>query len=142
MRNLELFYRTVQILHGATDELIKIVTPTVEIIASLIQIAVFFWFITFRHTVNHLTASLFLLVGITTFGLFFAIMKLMSRAGELSRKFPNVHSLLLSKKFRRSCAALRWKMGSFYFIKRNTYLIILKNIVLRSIVRLILTFDK
>jgi len=61
-------------------------------------------------------------------------LNLLYKAREHSAKVPQVHSKLLNKRFRRSCAELKWKLGSLYAVKRNTYLIILQNFVLRSIV--------
>jgi len=136
----EIFYRAIQFLHLEITTMVEVVAPGSQILGMLILIAVPFSLIKFGHSFDLYTISLLLIIALATLILFYVLVHVFAHIREHSVKFPKAHLSVLTPSFRKSCEPLRWKMGSAYYITRNSFLTLLKNFVIRALIKLILTF--
>jgi len=141
-KDSQIFYRSLQLCHGEMIELAELVTPGAQLIAILILIVTPFSIIRFGRSFDGYTLGLLGILAGTTFILLFLIMLVFSNIREHSSKFPGAHRHVLDARFRKSCQPLRWKMGTYYYITRNSFLTLLKNLVIKALIRLILTFRR
>jgi len=135
----EIFYRSLQLLHGEVTSFTEIVAPGCQILAIFMLIAVPFSLIEFGSFLDKYTKTLLMIIGLATLCIFYVITIFCARIYECSIEFPKTHRQILGSSFLRSCQPLRWKMGSRYYIGRNSFLTLLKNFVIKILVKLVLT---
>lgn len=136
----EIFYRSLQLLHADIIALSEIVAPAAQILTIFILIAIPFSIINFWSWLDRYTMGFLLIIGTASFLLFFMIITFFSYVQEHSKKFQASHRQILNPLFLRSCQPLRWKMGTSYYITRNSFVSLLKNLVIKAIIKLILAF--
>jgi hypothetical protein len=70
-------------------------------------------------------------IGGFTFIVYAQIMDLFASVQVNSNKFPKAHRSILTPQFIRSCCQIRWKLGGSYYVKRNTWPSVIKNVITR-----------
>jgi len=140
VRDCELLYRSLQLLHEEVTTMSRIVCPGAQCAAAAMLITIGFFLVKLGHHFNPFIVILFALIGLVTFFLYFAIMELLSAVGTSSGKYPKAHIRILSPQFRISCRQMRWKMGGAYYVTKKTFPSLIKNVVVKLLIKLIITF--
>ena len=145
---LRLLYRAHQIFHNFNLDAIQFIGPLLLSLLEFVAIVAFYStirlnsFISSAFLINIIFIDIFILVELRTV---FKFAYKMTQYSQVFSCIPNseLGQFVLSRSersFIKSCQPLKWKIGMFFTVTRNTFPIILHSIVIKLVIDLLILY--